>query len=287
MHNGINETLCNIRQQYWIPKPRTIIKKLIRQCVTCRKAEGKPYPYPKELQLPKERVAANYAFETAGIDYLGPVYVKDVFAEDNVLHKAWIGLTTCATTRAIYLDLVSDCSSQKCINLLKRLTAVHGTPKVIISDNGTKFIAADLQAFVANKGTTWKFNIEKAPWYGGFFERLVQSVKRCLRKVLTNARLTFEEMLTVVKQVQNIINNRPLTYVYTEKNVEPLTPNKLLYGRNIEDSVTDNGFGSDGDDGNLDERFKRLQILLNHFWKRWSNEYLVSLRRSIRGGKNN
>ena len=108
MHNGINETLCNIRQQYWIPKPRTIIKKLIRQCITCRKAEGKSYPYPKEPQLPKERVAASYAFETAGIDYLGPVYVKDVFAEDNVLHKAWIGLTTCATTRSIYLDLVSD-----------------------------------------------------------------------------------------------------------------------------------------------------------------------------------
>ena len=283
MHNGVNETLSNIRQQYWIPKPRTVIKNILHQCVTCRRIEGKAYPYPREPQLPKERVAASHSFETAGIDYLGPVYVKDVFAKDNILHKAWIGLTTCATTRAIYLDLVSDCSSSKCINLLKRLTAVHGTPKVMISDNGTNFISADLQTFMANKGTTWKFNIEKAPWFGGFFERLVQSVKRCLRKVLTNARLTYEEMLTVVKQVQNIINNRPLTYVYTDENVEPLTPNKLLYGRNMEDSVTDNNVEQNGDDENLDERFKRLQTLLDHFWKRWSNEYLVSLRRSLRG----
>ncbi|MEO0686033.1 MAG: hypothetical protein AAFY76_13585, partial [Cyanobacteria bacterium J06649_11] len=88
----------------WLVNPRTIIKNIIRQFFTCKKAQGKAYTYPK-AQLTKERVAASYGFETAGIDYLGPVYVKDVFAEDNFLHKAWIGLTTCATTRAIYLDL--------------------------------------------------------------------------------------------------------------------------------------------------------------------------------------
>lgn len=283
MHNGVNETLCNIRQEYWIPKPRTKIKSILRNCVKCRKAQGKPYSYPVEPQLPKERVSANHSFETAGIDYLGPVYVKDVFSKDSKMHKAWIGLTTCATTRAIYLDLVSDCSGSSCVNLLKRLTAVHGTPKVMISDNGTNFICEEVQSYMANKGTLWKFNIQKAPWYGGFFERLVQSVKRCLRKVLTNARLTFEEMLTVIKQVECIINNRPLTYLYTEENVEPLTPNKLIYGRNINDSVMDNEV--DLDMKNIDERFRHLQNILNHFWRRWSNEYLVSLRKVSRKSK--
>ena len=164
--------------------------------------------------------------------------------------------------------------------MLKRLTAVHGTPKVMISDNGTNFICEEVQTYMANKGTLWKFNVQKAHWFGGF-ERLVQSVKRCLRKVLTNARLTFEEMLTVVKQVESIINNRPLTYLYTEENVEPpLTPNKLIYGRSIDDTILNNDVECDV--GNLDERFQHLQKLLNHFWKRLSNEYLVPLRRSER-----
>ena len=80
----------------------------------------------------------------------------------------------------------------------------------------------------------WKFNIAEAPWYGGFFERLVQSVKRCLRKILGNARIDYDEMVTVLKQIENVINNRPLTYDYTDDMVEPITPNKLLYGRNLD-----------------------------------------------------
>ncbi|XP_066910124.1 uncharacterized protein [Clytia hemisphaerica] len=282
MHNGVSQTLTNLRKRYWITKPRNLIKTVIKECTTCRKHEGKPYGYPNEPSLPRERVTANYAYENMGIDYLGPVYVKDIYAKNNETHKAWIALTTCTTTRAVYLDLVSDCSGPTCVNLLKRLISTHGTPKVMISDNGTNFISTDVQNFMANRGTLWKFNIAKVPWYGGFFERLVRSVKRCLRKSIENAKLNYEEMLTILKEVENILNNRPLTYLYTEENVDPLTPNKLIYGRDLNTNIAPNLNEEENENVDLDTRYVYLQTILDQFWDRWSNEYLVSLRERSR-----
>jgi hypothetical protein len=69
------------------------------------------------------------------------------------------------------------------------------------------------------------------PWWGGFFERLVGLVKRCLRKVLGNAKLTFEELLTTLVEVEGTLNSRPLTYIYDEVENDVLTPNHLIFGR--------------------------------------------------------
>ena len=73
----------------------------------------------------------------------------------------------------------------------------------------------------ASKNIVWKFNLERAPWQGGFFERLVQSIKRPLRKIGGNARLRYNEMLTVLCEIEQIVNNRPLTYVYEDLTQEP------------------------------------------------------------------
>lgn len=80
----------------------------------------------------------------------------------------------------------------------------------------------------------WRFNLEKAPWWGGFYERMVKGVKRCLRKTLGNARLSYNELLTVVIEIEGTLNVRPLTYVYEEgDSEEPLTPSHLMYGRRL------------------------------------------------------
>lgn len=71
--------------------------------------------------------------------------------------------------------------------------------------------------------------MEGAPWWGGFFERLVKSVKRCLKKVVRNARLTYEELLTVLIEVEGVLYSRPLSYVYDD-DLEPLTPSQLVIG---------------------------------------------------------
>ena len=77
----------------------------------------------------------------------------------------------------------------------------------MISDNGKTFKAA------ANtiSDIKWTFNVPKAPWWGGVFERLVRSVKRCLKKMLGLARLTYDELLTALVEVELVLNSRPLT----------------------------------------------------------------------------
>lgn len=76
----------------------------------------------------------------------------------------------------------------------------------------------------------WTFTLEKAPWCDGVFERLVKSVRRCLKKTISGVRLTYEELLTVIIEVEMVLNFRPLSYVSSE---EPLTPSQLLSGQRI------------------------------------------------------
>ena len=85
-------------------------------------------------------------------------------------------------------------------------------------------------------------------------------------------------MITVLKEIENIINNRPFCFTYFKSDlIEPITPNKLLYGRNVEviNIVNDT---SRIVDLKVRKREKYLQTLLKHFWSRWTSEYLTELR---------
>ena len=79
----------------------------------------------------------------------------------------------------------------------------------------------------------WQFKLERVPWWGGMFERMGASVKDCLQKTLGNARLSYEELLTVLAEVECTLNARPLTYEYNEVHVDLSTPSHLIHGRRI------------------------------------------------------
>ena len=236
-HNGIRETLNELRTKYWIPKIRQSIRKIIHNCNICRRYEGQAYKYPDPPDLPESRLKSGFSFENVGIDYAGPVFVTNVYSHNNEVFKAWIALITCQTSRAVYLDLATNYSGLSCINVLRRFFSRRGTPKLIISDNGSTFISSDVQAFAATHNITWKFNLEASPWMGGFFERMVKSIKRCLKKVLGNSKISYEQMLTLLVEVEKIVNNRPLTYTDNDITEEPVTPNHLLFGRRLDQSV--------------------------------------------------
>ena len=84
--------------------------------------EGKSYDYPEAPPLPEFRVQNDYAFSYSGIDYAGPVFVKNIYAKagDDVMHKCWMVLFTCCNSRSVFLDLVPDCSAESCVSTLTR-----------------------------------------------------------------------------------------------------------------------------------------------------------------------
>lgn len=109
------------------------------------------------------------------------------------------------------------------------------------------------------------FNIEKAPWWGGTFERMVKSTKRCLRKMVGRARFSLDELHTAIVEIESIINSRPLSYISSSDLDEPLTPSHLLIGRRVLTLPDNLGCLSDpGDEeftvgpSQLNDRVKRL-----------------------------
>ena len=88
----------------------------------------------------------------------------------------------------------------------------------------------DVQQYLSQVRVKWLFNLERAPWWGGVFERMVRSTKRCLRKMIGQARFSFDELLTAVTELEMIVNSRPLSYVASDDVDEPLTPSHVLIG---------------------------------------------------------
>ena len=144
----------------------------------------------------------------------------------------------------MHLDVVTDMSTQSFLRCLKRFASRRGLPRKILSDNGKTFRAASkyikavfadhvIEEYLAGLGCAWIFNVEYATWWGGAFERMVKSTKRCLRKMIGRAQLTLDELLTAIVEIKAVINSRPLSYISGEDVEEPLTPSHLLVGRRI------------------------------------------------------
>ena len=99
------------------------------------------------------------------------------------------------------------------LGCLKRCFARRGTPSLVISDNAKYFKSATLKSFITARGITWHYNLAKAPWWGGLFERMIRSTKRCLKKSLKNQKLGFEALTTIIAEIETVLNSRPLTYI--------------------------------------------------------------------------
>ena len=232
MHNGVRETLTQVRSRFWIVRGRQVVKKIIAGCLICKRLEGKSYGVPPAPSLPEYRVEGDVALTRVGVDYAGPLFVKNIYSNDTNMYKAYIVVYTCASSRAVHLDLAVDATSETFIRSFQRFISRRGMPSTMISDNGKTFKSKELKEFRASKRIKWLHIVELSPWWGGFYERLVRSVKRCLKKVLRTAGLTYEELLTLLIQIEGVMTSRPLTYLY-EDNDQPLTPSHLVLGRRL------------------------------------------------------
>lgn len=189
LHNGIKETLAELQLKFWIVKGRNLVKSVVCPYHVCRRHEGKPYSVPSPPLLPAFQVEEPPLFSFTGVDFAGPLYVK---GDHDV--KVWICLYICCVVRTVHLDLVPDLYTPAFLQSFRHFIPRRGPSYKILSDNGKTFKAAAR----AIREVKWIFNVPKAPWWGGVFEQIVRCTKRCLRKIIGQAKFSQDKLLTAI-----------------------------------------------------------------------------------------
>ena len=165
---------------------------------------------------------------------------------------------------------------------------------MVFSDNGGAFEGTNnlltkleedpvVANWLSSHKIKWRFSASLAPWWGGFWERMVRTTKELLRKGLGSASLSYDQLITAVKEVESIVNARPLTYVPADQN-EPyvLTPTQLITGRKPNDTYEKSPSLSEvtksGKETLLKWDRQRLKTM-NAWWRAWTTEYLQDLKK--------
>jgi hypothetical protein len=290
LHGGIGLTVASIREEYWIPRLRRLTKRVIKSCSGCKRFLARALASPPPGLLPKERTQGTTAFEVVGVDFAGPIRYRRKKTQEG---KSYLVLFACSLSRALHLELLLSLETAEFLGALKRFIARRGRPTKIYSDNGKTFVAAakwlkkimqdeQLHDFLADKRISWQFNLSRAPWWGGQFERLVGLFKRSFYKTIGAGLLTYAELCEVVLNVEVELNNRPLDYVDDDLQLPILTPASFLFQRSNRIPELE----PHREEVDLRKRAKYLRSCKDALWKRWSSEYLTALRERHRCDRN-
>ncbi|CAI6373892.1 unnamed protein product [Macrosiphum euphorbiae] len=293
-HPGPQALQNILSQDYWILSARSIIRQRTHRCIPCFRAK------PSVLQpvmgnLPVHRVSQIKPFGRAGVDFAGPFEVKAAMLRKIKITKAYICIFICMATTAVHIELVSDLSTPLFISALSRFISRRGRCSDIHSDCGTNFVGT--QKYLQNidhilrhdtfvnhltsHQITWHFNPPAAPHMGGLWEAAVKSTKTLLHRITNGKVLTYEELNTILHQVEATLNSRPLSAMSADPSdfktltaghfltMEPLVPIPSI------PTTTDS---SQNLTVTLRNRWALIQQIQNHFWNRWHREYLHTLQ---------
>lgn len=299
-HAGLQHTLAAYRERFWTPKGRSSAKVVLhRYCLYCKKMRAKSFKLPEMAPLPVERLEKLTPWKSVGLGYMGSFSIK-LGTEGK---KCWVLLICCFSSRAIHLEPCLDMSTQTFINAFRRFVARRQLPQLVYSDNASQLILASkvfnevwdpktlpskiLEFFTAHK-ISWKYIPVLSSWSGGMYERLVGITKRFFKAAVAKRVLNFDEMQTVLLECEQIINGRPLCFIYENPDAIIITPQKLInpLSRTSLPVLTDQAEQLDPTfephkrdaQANAVKLWKRSLVLLDRFWQGWQAEYLNSLR---------
>ena len=262
----------NVRLQFWITGGKRQIRSALKLChhKLCRN----PNPTGESQQianLPIPRITPGN-FEAISLDLAGPFHVKlcGICKSHKVCQecqeklkettskvskcssqKAYICVFACHSSRSIHLELMMDRTSESFILAIKRMSNRRSMPLIIHSDNASEFITAKNHVIdlfkILNTAKThkelqnkynikWYHSIERSPQRNGVIERIVQTIKRPLYKVLNGRQFTENELYTILTDIEAASNMRPLTLTSEnsdDNNFLPITPCHLTIGQAI------------------------------------------------------
>lgn len=287
-HLGRESILSNLRKKYWIVRANSMARKIVNECVLCKKIQGKTGTQLM-ADLPSTRVQGDLpAFTNTGVDYFGPFFVSHGRKQE----KRYGVIFTCMTSRAAHIEVSHSLTTDSFINALRRFIARRGNVKTITSDNGTNLTGGNTELKTAidewnhsvinscmkQKSIKWIFNPPYASHHGGAYEREIRTIRKIFTSLMMeqNVKLNDEALLTLMCEVESILNCRPLTPISDDpSDLEALTPNHILLLNNF---VTFPPGLFKPNDLYTKRRWRQVQYLADLFWTRWKKTYLTLLQ---------
>ncbi len=291
-HAGIAAMASILGHTYYIPGLRNLLKVISRACPQCQRTYARPLTQQMGL-LPAARTTPAPPFTLTGIDFAGPVVLRRGHTRKPVLEKGYVAVFVCLTTKCVHLDICPSLSTEDFLATLRRFVARRGVPKEIYSDNGTNFVGTrehirelqrlmasnttqrELSHFTSDQDIKWHMIPPRTPHFGGLWEAAVKSMKTLLHKNVAPHPLRFDEIYTLLTEVEAILNSRPLVPLHSDDVTEAacLTPGHFLIGRPIK------ALPSAADTKSKTSSLKRwnlVQRLTSEIWKQWLGTYLAS-----------
>jgi len=285
-HLGVAASVSKVRSKYWIVGIKTLMKKIVNQCIHC-KEKLKALQEQIISPLPIERIKPSPAFHTTGVDYFGPFATKGEI-QKRVRGKSYGVIFTCFSSRAVYVDVAHDLSTDGFLQVLRRFSCLRGWPAKFRSDRGTQLVGAsnEMKEIVNNLSwedvikygrsfdCEWEFSPADGKWYNGATEALVKSVKRALNAAIGDCILKFSELQTCMFEAAELVNERPIgAHPITPEEGVYMCPNDLLLGR-TSNKVPQGPFMERTSER---YRFDFLQKIVQAFWKRWTREVFPNM----------
>jgi len=199
---------------------------------------------------------------------------------------------------AVHIEVVTSLTKEAFLAAVRCFIARRGKPRTIYSDNGTSFQGAanelheiykmlqstsqmaTVQDFLATEGCDWKFIPPHGPHFGGLWEAAVKSMEYHLRRTLGSQVATYEELCTLLAEIEACLNSRPLCALSDDSfNPTYLSPGHFLIGEPLTQLPA-----ADFTDVKCNKlsRWQTYQQQLQQFWQRWSSDYLQSLQQRQR-----
>lgn len=290
LHGTIQLTIARVRQEFWILNIRNGVKTHIHNCHRCFRQN------PRSISqlmapLPEYKTKPSAAFTHCGLDFAGPIQIKSAERKNANPKKAYICVFVCMYSKAAHLELVGDLSTAKFTLALRRMMGRRGFSD-IYCDQGTNFVAASnelpllfLQAqstestkiakLFAKDGIKFHFLTPSAPNWGGQWESFVKLTKHHLYRMTSHFKFTYEEMSSILTQIEACLNSRPLCAMGdSADDYDPITAGHLLIGRPLNLIPEPNLLALKE---NTLDRYQAMQKMVQVYWKRFSVEYLHSL----------
>ncbi|XP_062534893.1 uncharacterized protein LOC134204080 [Armigeres subalbatus] len=266
LHGGQQLMISAIRERFWPTSIRNLVRKVIHRCIPCFRAKPKV----------QDQLMAD----------LPPGESEPLFSISKAVY-------VCLVTKAVHLELASDLSAQAFIATLKRFSSRRGKPEIIMCDNGTNFVGArrqlehlrhlfnnqQFQQYVirhsADEEIQFRFIPARSPNFGGLWESAVKSFKLLFKRTIGSHTLLYDEMLTVLTQMEAVMNSRPLTPLSNDPDdYEALTPGHFLIQRPLT-AIPEPDL--DGIPENRLAAYQKAQRYTQLLWKKWSQLYLSDL----------